>query len=177
MPVYAFEDKTPKIDSTAFVAPTAVVVGDVTIEAEASIWYNAVLRGDIAPIVIRRGANIQECAVLHGSPGNPIEVGAGATVGHLVMVHGAKLGEECLVGNSAIVLDGACVGKRAFVAAGALVGPGTQVSDGVMSVGIPAKEKAPIAGTPLEDMVNANPGAYREMAVRHRNGIREITRE
>lgn len=175
MPIYSFEDKAPRVHSAAFIAPTAVIVGDVTIEADVSVWYNAVLRGDIAPIVVRRGANIQECAVLHGSPGAAIEIGPGATVSHLALIHGATLGEECIVGNGAIVLDGARIGARALVAAGALVGPGTEVPEGTITVGVPSKVRGPIAGTPVEELIRLNPGAYREMGQRHRRGIREIT--
>jgi len=112
MPLFSFEGKSPKIHPTAFIAPTADIIGDVTIEENASVWYNAVLRGDFGPIVVRKGANVQDCAVLHATPANAVEVGAGATVGHLVMIHGASLGEEALVGNAAVVLDGARVGSR-----------------------------------------------------------------
>jgi len=174
MPIYKFEDKTPKVHPSAFIAPTAVIVGDVTIEEDVSIWYNAVLRGDIAPIVVRKGANIQECAVLHGSPGHGIEIGPGASVSHLVMIHGATLGEECIVGNGAIVLDGAKIGARALVAAGAFVGPGVEVEAGVLTVGMPAKVRGPLTGTPAEQLVRLNPGAYREMGRRHRVGISEV---
>jgi carbonic anhydrase/acetyltransferase-like protein (isoleucine patch superfamily) len=176
MPIYKFEDKTPRIHPSAFIAPTAVVVGDVTIEADVSIWYNAVLRGDIAPIIVRRGANIQECAVLHGSPGHGVDVGAGATVGHLVMVHGATLGEECVIGNAATVLDGAKIGARALVAACAFVGPGTEVEAGVLTVGMPAKVRGPVAGTPAEELIRLNPGAYQDMARRHRDSLTEVER-
>jgi carbonic anhydrase/acetyltransferase-like protein (isoleucine patch superfamily) len=176
MPIYKFEDKEPKIHPSAFIAPTAVLVGDVTVEEDASIWYNAVLRGDIAPIVVRKGANVQECAVLHGSPGHPIEIGPGTTIGHLCMVHGATVGAEVIVGNCSTVLDGAKIGDRALVAAGALVGPGTEVEAGVLTVGMPAKPRGPIAGTPAEQIVNLNPGAYQAMAKRHRDGIVEVHR-
>ena len=174
MPIYRFEDKTPNIHPSAFIAPTAVLVGDVTVEADVSIWYNAVLRGDIAPIVVRKGANIQECAVLHGSPGHGIEIGPGASVSHLVMIHGATLGEECIVGNCATILDGAKIGARALVAACAFVGPGVEVEAGMLTVGMPAKVRGPVAGTPAEELIRLNPGAYRAMGHRHRDGISEV---
>src|SRR6266705_4755834 len=84
---------------TAFIAPTAVIIGDVTIEERASVWYNAVLRSDFNPIVVRRGANVQDCAVIHVTPRSGVDVGAGATIGHSCVIHAATLGEECLVGN------------------------------------------------------------------------------
>lgn len=174
MPLFSFEGKSPKIHPSAFIAPTADIIGEVTIEEDASIWYNAVIRGDFAPIVIRKGANVQDCAVVHSTPINPVEVGAGATVGHLVMIHGAILGEECLIGNSAIVLDGVKVGARAMVAAGALVTPGTEIPEGTLAVGFPAKVKGPLAGTPAERWVRLNPQTYQALAQRHRLGIAPV---
>src|SRR5215468_3988318 len=115
MPLFSFEGKSPRIHPTAFIAPTASIIGDVTIEENASVWYNAVLRADFGPIVVRRGANVQDGAVVHVTPAGGMEVGAGATVGHLCLVHAATLGEECLVGNGSTVLDGARIGVRAMI--------------------------------------------------------------
>src|SRR4029434_10429302 len=112
MPLFSFEGKSPKVHPTAFVAPTAVVVGDVTIEERASVWYNAVLRGDFNPIVVRRGDNVQDCAVVHVTPRGGTEIGAGSTVGHNCTIHAALLGEECLIGNGATVLHGGRLGAR-----------------------------------------------------------------
>ncbi len=110
MPQYSFEGLAPQVHARAFVAPTATLVGDVIVEAGASVWYGAVIRADYAPVVIRAGANIQDGAVLHGPPGLTTEVGRGATVAHNCVVHGAILGAECLVANGSIVLDGASIG-------------------------------------------------------------------
>ena len=171
MPLFSFEGKRPTIHPTAFVAPTAVIVGDVTIEEHASVWYNAVLRGDFSPIVVRRGANVQDCAVVHVTPVHPVTIGAGATVGHLCTIHGATLGDECLIGNGATVLDGAMVGVRAMVAAGALVTPGTEIPDETLAMGTPAKVRGPLAGTPAEHWVRVNPAGYQALAQRHKAGI------
>jgi carbonic anhydrase/acetyltransferase-like protein (isoleucine patch superfamily) len=174
MPLFAFEGKSPTVHPTAFIAPTAVLVGDVTVEENASVWYNAVLRADFAPIVIRRGANVQDNAVVHVTPLEPVEIGPGATIGHACVVHGATLGEEALVGNGATVLDGARVGARAMVGAGALVTPGTDIPDGMLALGMPARVKGPLAGTPAEFWVRANPGGYQALAQRHRAGVRPV---
>jgi carbonic anhydrase/acetyltransferase-like protein (isoleucine patch superfamily) len=171
MPLYSFEGKTPQVHPSAFIAPTAVLIGDVTVEADASVWYNAVVRSDFSPIVIRAGANVQDNAVLHVTPVNPTEVGAGATVGHLCMIHGATLGEECLIGNGATILDGARIGARSMVAAGALVTPGTEIPEGVLAIGTPAKVRGPLAGTPAEWWVRANPAGYQALAKRHKDGV------
>jgi carbonic anhydrase/acetyltransferase-like protein (isoleucine patch superfamily) len=171
MPLYAFEGKRPTVHPTAFVAPTAVLVGDVVVEEHASVWYNAVLRADFAPIVVRRGAIVQDCAVVHVTPASGVEIGAGATVGHLCLIHAATLGEECLIGNGSTVLDGARIGARAMIGAGALVTPGTVIPEGMLAVGVPAKLKGPLAGTPAERWVQVNPSAYQALAQRHRTGV------
>ena len=171
MPLFSFEGKSPRVHPTAFIAPTATLVGDVVVEENASVWYNAVLRADFQSIVIRRGANVQDCSVLHVTPMGGVEVGAGATVGHLCMVHAATLGEECLVGNSSTVLDGARIGARAMIAAGSLVTPGTEIPEAVLAMGAPCKVRGPLAGTPAERWVQMNPAGYQALAQRHRLGV------
>ena len=171
MPLFSFEGKRPTIHPSAFIAPTAVIVGDVTVEENASVWYNAVLRGDFNPIVVRRGANVQDCAVVHVTPRQGTEVGPGATIGHNCTIHAAFLGEECLIGNGATVLDGARVGARAMVAAGALVTPETEVPDGMLAMGTPAKVRGPLAGTPAEHWVRVNPAGYQALAQRHKASV------
>ncbi len=174
MPLYSFEGKSPRIHPTAFIAPTAAIIGDVTVEENASVWYNAVVRADFSPIVVRRGANIQDGAVLHVTPVNGVEVGPGATVAHLCLIHGADIGKEALVGNSSTVLDGARIGAGAMVAAGALVTPGTQIPDGMLAMGTPCKVKGPLAGTAAEHWVKVNPVAYQALAQRHRVGAKPL---
>src|SRR5919206_841393 len=135
MPLFSFEGKHPRVHPSAFIAPTAVVVGDVTIEERASVWYNAVVRADFQPIVIRRGANVQDCAVVHVNGAQGVEVGPGATIGHNCTVHAAWLGEECLIGNGSTVLDGARIGVRAMVAGGAAGVPGPPGAPGALGPG------------------------------------------
>lgn len=171
MPLYAFEGLAPQIAPDAFVAPTATLVGDVIVESGASVWYGAVLRADYSPVVVRRGANVQDGAVLHGPPGLTTEVGPGATVAHNCVVHGAILGAECLIANGAVVLDGATVGERALVAAGSVVAAGFVVPPGVLAAGAPAIVKRPVIGSPAQFWVDANPTAYAELAQRHRAGV------
>jgi carbonic anhydrase/acetyltransferase-like protein (isoleucine patch superfamily) len=174
VPLYAFEGKQPVVAESAFVAPTATIVGDVTIEDGASVWYGAIIRADFSAVLVRRGANVQDGAVLHGPPGEPTEIGPGATVAHNCVVHGAVLGEECLIANGAIVLDGARIGARSLVAAGAVVPAGMEIPEGVLAAGVPAQVKRAIAGTPSEFWVTANPGAYADLAERHRSGVEEL---
>jgi carbonic anhydrase/acetyltransferase-like protein (isoleucine patch superfamily) len=171
MPLFAFEGREPRVSPAAWIAPTATLIGEVTVEAEASIWYGAVLRADLGPIIVRRGANVQDGSVLHGDEDPLTEIGEGATVGHLCVVHGAVVHAEALVGNGAILLDGAVVGSRALVAAGAVVPPGMTVPEGTLVVGIPARVAGPLAGK-AKDWVDTNPGFYRSLARRHAIGAR-----
>ena len=174
MPLFSFEGKSPRIHPTAFIAPTASIIGDVTVEENASVWYNAVVRADFNAIVIRRGANVQDCAVIHVTPVAGVEIGPGATVGHLCVVHAATIGEEALIGNSATVLDGARIGARAMVGAGSLVTPGTEIPDGMLALGSPCKVRGPLAGTPAERWVQINPSGYQALAQRHRAGVTPV---
>src|SRR3981189_22114 len=145
MPLFAFEGRAPRIDPTAFVAPTATLIGDVTVEAGASVWFNAVLRGDYGPIVVREGANVQDGSVLHAPPGIPVDIGPGATVAHLCVIHGVHVGQEAVIANHATVLDGAVIGRRSLVAAHSLVVGGTKIPDEVLVTGSPAQGRRPTA--------------------------------
>ena len=173
MPLFEFEGRTPQVHPDAWIAPTATLVGDVRVEAEASVWYGAVLRADFGPIIVRRGANVQDGSVLHGGADPVTEVGEGATVGHLCVVHGAVIGAEALVGNGATVLDGAVVGRRALVAAGATVPPGMVIPDGTLAAGVPARILGAISGG-AKQWVDTNPEVYRELARRHAATVRPI---
>ena len=170
MPLFSFEGSSPQVHADAFVAPTATLVGDVRVEAGASIWYGAVLRADYAPIIVGRGANVQDGSVLHGPPGIPMEIGPGVTVGHLCVVHGAVLEEECLIGNGATVLDGARVGARSLIAAHSLVASGAVIPPGVLAAGSPAVVKRPLDGA-AAGWVATNPEEYRRLARRHATGV------
>ena len=175
MPLFAFEGHEPQVDETAFVAPTATLVGQVTVEAGASVWYGAVIRADYAPVIVRAGANVQDGAVLHAPPEMPCEIGPGATVAHNCVVHGATIGEEALIANGATILDGARVGRRSLIAGGSVVRPGGEIPDEVMAAGAPAEVKGPIAGTASEFWVTANPQAYQDLAQRHRSGVTQVS--
>jgi carbonic anhydrase/acetyltransferase-like protein (isoleucine patch superfamily) len=173
MPLFAFEGREPDVSPGAWIAPTATLVGDVHVETEASVWYGAVLRADFGPILVRRGANIQDGSVLHGGADPVTEVGEGATIGHLCVVHGAVIGAEALVGNGATVLDGAVVGRRAVVAAGATVPPGMVIGDGLLAAGVPARIVGELTAG-ARQWVQTNPELYRELARRHAASVRPV---
>lgn len=122
-----------------FIAQGAALCGDVTLGDRVSVWYNAVIRGDMAPIEIGDETNIQECSVLHVSENMPLSLGRGVTVGHGAILHSCTVGDNTLIGMGAIVLDGAVIGKNCIIAAGALVTGGTIVPDGSLVMGSPAK--------------------------------------
>lgn len=172
MPLYSFEGKRPNVHPDAWIAPTATLIGDVTVGADASVWYGVVLRADFGAIVIGAGANVQDNSVIHVGEGT-CEIGPGATVGHLCMIHHCVIGAEALVGNSATVLDGAVVGPRAMVAAGATVSPGSEVPPETVAFGTPARRFVPLSGA-AKQWVDGNPAIYRELARRHRDGIAPV---
>jgi len=174
MPLFEFEGRRPTIADDAFIAPTATIVGDVTVEPGASVWYGAVLRGDDGPIVVRRNANVQDLSLLHSTPDVTTEIGPGATVAHQCVVHGAVLEEEALVANGCVVLDGARIGARSLIGAQSLVAPGTVIPPGVLALGTPAVVKRELPGTPAEFWVAGNPIYYPALAQRHRKGIKQI---
>lgn len=174
MTLIEFEGKRPVVHPDAFVAPTATLIGDVTVEAGASVWYGAVLRADICTIVVRAGSNIQDNSVLHAAPGETLEVGPDATIGHGCVVHGKAVEEKALVGNGSTLLDGSVVGPGTLVAAGSVVTPGTQIPGGMVAAGVPCKPTKPIGGTSSEFWVETNAVYYRELAGRHAAGTSVI---
>lgn len=127
------------IDPGAFIASGAVVVGDVTLAAEASVWFNAVLRGDTAPIRVGRQSNVQDVCVLHADAGFPCTLGERVSVGHGAIVHGASIEDDVLIGMRAVVMNGARVGAGSIIGVGAVVTEGTQIPAGSIVLGTPGK--------------------------------------
>ena len=138
------------------------------VEAGASVWFNAVIRADFAPIIVREGTNVQDCCVLHAPPGLPVDVGPGC------VVHGVHIGANAVIANHATVLDGAVIGARSFVAAHSLVVGETKIPDDVLVTGAPAKVRGPVAGMGAEMWVNTNAGAYQDPARRYMAGLQAL---
>lgn len=134
-----FLRKRPSLGKGVYLARSAVVLGDVTLGDHSSVWYNAVLRGDINRIVVGHHTNIQDNAVVHLADEFPCVIGNWVTVGHSAVVHACTVGDECLVGMGAVVLDGAVIGNQCLIGAKALVTPGTRIPDGSLVLGAPAK--------------------------------------
>ncbi|MGR3486253.1 MAG: gamma carbonic anhydrase family protein [Paracoccaceae bacterium] len=171
--IAALADAAPDIHPDAWVAPTAVVVGRVTLRAGASVWYGAVLRGDNEPIEIGEGANVQENSVLHTDMGFPLTVGAGATVGHLAMLHGCMVGAGALVGMGATMLNGSSLGDGALLGAGALLPEGRDVPAGWMALGAPAKPLRELTAE-ARQAIEAGALHYVSNAKRFRDDVRVI---
>src|SRR6266516_848370 len=134
-----FLRKSPTLGQGVYLARTAVVLGDVTLGDFSSVWYNAVVRGDINRIVIGHHTNIQDNAVLHLADELPCLVGDWVTVGHSAIVHACTVGDECLIGMGAVILDGAVIGNQCLIGAKAVVTPGSRIPDGSLVLGAPAK--------------------------------------
>ncbi|WP_127794123.1 gamma carbonic anhydrase family protein [Agromyces sp. LHK192] len=149
----------PAIDGSAFVAPGAVIVGDVRLEAGSSVWYNSVLRAEAAPIVLGEGSNLQDAVVCHVDQGFPLTIGPGVSVGHAAVLHGCTIEADCLIGMSATVLNGAVIGEGSLVAAGAVVLEGTVVPPWSLVAGVPAKVRRELTDAE-RDGIRRNAGAY-----------------
>ena len=131
--------KTPQVSPEAFIAENATLIGDVTVGADSSVWFGAVIRGDNEPITVGKGTSIQDNAVLHTEKGHPLTIGDNVTVGHGAIVHCTCVGSNTLVGMGAVLLDGAVIGDHCIIGAGAVVKENAVVPAGTMMVGIPAK--------------------------------------
>jgi carbonic anhydrase/acetyltransferase-like protein (isoleucine patch superfamily) len=148
-----FDDKMPKIHETAFIADDAIVIGDVEIGEDASIWFGSIIRGDVNHIRIGARTNIQDASVIHvSSKTHATILEDEITVGHRVTLHGCHIESGCLVGIGAILLDGVRIGRNSLIAAGSLLTPGTQLPSGSLVMGSPAKVKRELTGEELEKL-------------------------
>lgn len=158
--------RRPDLGPGSWVAPGVVIVGDVTLEPGASVWYGAVLRGDNDRIEVGGGANIQDNCVLHADEGFPLHVGSDVTVGHGAVLHGCRIEPTCLIGLGAHVMNGVIVGTESIVAAGALLPPGLQVPARSMVAGVPARVRRRVTDEEVT-MIRTNAADYRELARAH----------
>lgn len=172
MAIYALGDHEPRIDPSAFIHPDAVVIGNVEIGPDSSVWPSAVLRGDGAPIVIGARTSIQDGSVLHCTPFHSTRVGDDCVIGHLVHLEGCTIEDGALVGSGAVVLHEAIVRREALVGAGAVVSGGTEVPSRAMALGIPAKIR-PDAVDP-EQMIRVGAVSYVERGRQYRKELRRL---
>ena len=139
MAIYSIDGRAPSVAGTAWVAPSASVLGGVVLADFASVWFGAVLRGDNEPIAIGERSNVQDGAVLHTDPSFPLTIGRGVTIGHQAMLHGCTIGDGSLVGIQAVVLNGARIGRECLIGAGALVPEGREIPDRSVVLGAPCR--------------------------------------
>lgn len=165
--ILPFDGVLPEVHPSAFIAPTATLIGRVRVEADAVIMFGAVLRADRDRIVLGRGGNLQDNVVVHCDPGSPATIGAGVSVGHGAVVHGCTIEDDCLIGMNATVLNGAVVGAGSLVAGGAVLLEGTEVPGRSLAAGVPAKVRRPITDEELE-RIRANAATYRRLAAAYR---------
>jgi carbonic anhydrase/acetyltransferase-like protein (isoleucine patch superfamily) len=164
--VIAVGDRVPDIAPSAWIAPTATVVGEVTVGPSTGVFYSAVLRADLESVAIGAGSNIQDAAVVHADPGRPARIGDGVSVGHGAILHGCTVEDGCLVGMNATVLNGAIIGEGSLVAAGALVLEDTVVPPRSLVAGVPAKIRRELTAAEVEHC-RANATTYEELTRQH----------
>jgi len=173
MAVYQLDTLTPAIDDSAWIADNAQVIGDVVMDANSSVWFSAVVRGDTARIHIGEGTNIQDGSVLHADVGVPLTIGQRVTVGHMVQLHGCTIGDESLIGIGAVVLNHAKIGKHCLVGAGSLVTEGKEFPDGSMILGSPAKVVRQLTPEQIEGLRRSAQG-YMNNAQRFKRGLKKL---
>ncbi|ADU31564.1 gamma carbonic anhydrase family protein [Evansella cellulosilytica] len=150
--IYPYRDKSPEIDDSVFIADGAVVTGDVSIGEKSSVWFNTVIRGDVAPTIIGKNVNIQDNSVLHQSPNNPLILEDGVTIGHQCTLHSSVIRKHALIGMGSIILDGAEIGEGAFIGAGSLVPQGKKIPPRSLAFGRPAKVVRKLSDNDMMDM-------------------------
>jgi carbonic anhydrase/acetyltransferase-like protein (isoleucine patch superfamily) len=168
--ILRYKDKRPQIAAEAFIAPTATIIGDVTIEPGASVWYGTVVRGDLAPITIGANTNIQDNCTIHTDVNKPAIIGRHVTVGHNAVVHGCTIEERSLIGMNAVVLSGAVVKTGSVIAAGALIKEGQTVGPFQLLAGMPAAIKKEFTEEILE-ILELPVDEYLELSDEHRRSI------
>ncbi|MGM1016441.1 MAG: gamma carbonic anhydrase family protein [Actinomycetota bacterium] len=164
--VLALPGKVPSIDDDTFVADGARLIGDVSLAEGASVWYNAVLRGDSAGIVVGAGSNVQDNVSVHVDAGHPTMIGADVSIGHNAVVHGCTIGNGSLVGMGAVILSGAVIGESCLIAGGAVVLGGTDIPAGSLVAGVPAKVRRALTDEERAGLV-ANAELYRRHLATH----------
>ena len=156
MPVYALGNRRPQIDPQSWIAPNATLIGDIRLGRNASIWWNATLRGDNDPITIGENSNIQDGSMLHTDEGVPLTLGRNVTVGHLVMLHGCTVGDGSLIGIGAVLLNRSVIGKHCLIGANALIPEGKVIPERSLVVGAPGRIVRQLTDEELEKIARGN---------------------
>ncbi|SHM21392.1 Carbonic anhydrase or acetyltransferase, isoleucine patch superfamily [Roseovarius litoreus] len=174
MTLYALDGRSPTIAEDTWIAPDANVIGNVTLEEAASIWFGCTLRGDNELILIGAGTNVQENTVMHTDPGCPLTIGAGCTIGHKAMLHGCTIGDNTLVGMGATILNRAVIGRNCLIGAGALITEGKEIPDNSLVVGSPGRVIRTLDEAAIEGLRESARHYQRNMR-RFRAGLTPVT--
>ena len=172
--LYSLDGVAPQIGEGAWVAPSADLMGKVEIGANASVWFNCVMRGDTDRLVVGEGSNVQDASVLHTDAGIELRIGKDCTIGHQVMLHGCTIGDNTLIGIGSVILNRAVIGANSLVAAGSLVTEGKVFPDGVMLMGSPAKVARPLSAAEIQ-MISASAAHYRQNAQRFSQALKPLS--
>jgi len=172
--IYALDDLAPEISGRCYVAPSAAVIGDVCMAEDTSVWFGAVVRGDVERITIGRGSNIQDNSVLHSDPGAPLTLAENVTIGHMVMLHGCTIGPNSLIGIGSTILNHAKIGANSIVGANSLVTEHKEFPDGVLILGAPAKVIRELTEAELASLPKSAQ-RYIDRAERYRQDLRTIS--
>jgi carbonic anhydrase/acetyltransferase-like protein (isoleucine patch superfamily) len=170
MPVYSYQGKSPKVGKGCYVAPTATLIGDVTLGEGASVWFGCVLRGDVSPIVVGARTNIQDNTVIHGEEGCPTDIGEDVTVGHSAIIHAASVGDRVLVGMGATLLSRCRIGEGSIIGARALVTEEVEIPPGSLALGMPARVRRSLTEDEKAGIV-LSAKRYAEYAARYMGSV------
>lgn len=173
MPLYEYRGKRPQVAPDAFIAPTAVLIGDVTVRSGASVWFGTVLRGDMDRIEIGERSNVQDNSMIHTDEGEPVVIGADVTIGHMALVHSAIVANNVLIGQAAVLVGRNHIGARTVVGAGAVLAEGFDAPEGTLVLGVPAK----VVRAVREDDARWTVGAarhYAELSAWYRENLKEV---
>ena len=173
MPLYTIDGASPRLAEGAWAAPSADLIGDVRLGARASVWFGAVIRADNTPILLGEETNFQDCAIGHSDPGAPLTIGARVTVGHQAILHGCTIGDDCLIGMGAKVLNNAVIGSECLVGAGALVTEGKAFEGGSLIVGVPARLVRPLTDAEKAGL-RLSAAHYAEKAARYASTLQAL---
>ncbi len=171
--IHALGDIEPRLGDGVWIAPSAEVMGDVTLGANASVWWGSVLRGDNDPMVIGDNVNIQDGCVLHTDPGFPMTIADNVSVGHMCMLHGCTIGESSLIGINSVILNGAKIGRNCLIGAKALVGEGKEIPDNSLVLGAPGKVIRQVSDE-QQDLMKRIVASYVARAERYRKELRPV---
>jgi len=173
MPIYELDGKAPTLADDSWIAPDANLIGNVRVEEGASVWFGCTIRGDNEPIVVGKGSNVQENAIMHTDPGCPLTIGENCTIGHKAMLHGCTIGDNSLIGMGATVLNGARIGKNCLIGAGALITEGKEIPDNSLVMGAPGKVVRQLDDNAAMGLT-ASAQHYQANMRRFRDGLKEV---